>query len=371
MTTARVRRRPGPIAHERVSVRLGGMGAVLLGLHVIGWGVFVLAVLPQHVRYQALGVGLGAALTAYGFGVRHAFDADHISAIDNVTRKLMSEGKRPVATGFFFALGHSTLVVAAGVGMTVAARLVLRRVVDPHSAFEHLGGLVGTGVSGAFLYLIAAMNLVVLVGIVRLVRSARHDGLDEGALERQLQARGFMYRFFGGLMRAIEHSWQMYPVGVLFALGFDTATEVVVLAAAAAAATSGLPWYAVLALPVLFSAGVTLFDTLDGCFMRAAYGWAFARPARKLTYNLLVTGLSIVVAFVIGTIELLELASGELGWHGGLWRFVDHFSIGDAGLLIVCVFALVFALAGVLWRLGALSGLGGLGGGLAKTPEAR
>ncbi len=337
-----------------VGFRLAGMAAVIVALHVAGWGLFVLAVLPHHVRYQALGAGLGAALTAYGLGARHAFDADHISAIDNVTRKLTNEGRRPVATGFFFALGHSTLVVAAGVGLTVAARLVLRTVVDPHSGFERVGGLVGTGVSGSFLYLIAAMNLVVLVGMVKLVRASRHGELDHDALERRLEERGFMYRFFGRLMAAIRHSWQMYPVGVLFALGFDTATEVVVLGATASVATSGLAWYTVLALPVLFSAGVTLFDTLDGCFMQIAYGWAFANPARKLYYNLVVTGLSIAAAFVVGSIELLGLVSKELGWHGGLWRAIDGISINEAGLVIVVLLAVVFAVAGALWRLGTI-----------------
>ncbi len=338
----------------RVGFRVAGMAAVIVALHVAGWGMFVLAVLPHHVRYQALGAGLGAALAAYGLGARHAFDADHISAIDNVTRKLTGEGRRPVATGFFFALGHSTLVVAAGVGLTVAARLVLRTVVNPQSGFERFGGLIGTGVSGSFLYLIAAMNLIVLVGIVKLLRSLRHGELDHDALERRLQERGLMYRFFGRLMGAIRHSWQMYPVGVLFALGFDTATEVVVLGATASVATAGLAWYTVLALPVLFSAGVTLFDTLDGCFMQVAYGWAFANPARKLYYNLVVTGLSIVAAFVVGSIELLGLISKELGWHGGLWRAIDGISINEVGLVIVVVLAAVFVVAAAVWRLSAI-----------------
>ena len=339
---------------RRGRARLAGMAAVLLALHVAGWGIFVVAVLPHHLRYRGLGIGLGVALTAYSLGARHAFDADHISAIDNVTRKLMGEGKRPLATGFFFSLGHSSVIMATGVAMTFAARAVLRAAVDPGSAYESVGGMVGTAVSGGFLYLIAAMNMVVLVGVAKVLRSPRGGELDEAALERQLQQRGLMYRFFGRLVRAITASWQMYPVGALFALGFDTATEVVLLAATAAAETTGLPWYAVLALPVLFSAGVTLFDTLDGVFMGFAYGWAFMRPVRKIYYNLVTTGLSVTVALLVGTIELLELASKELGLHGGLWRFVGGFSLNQAGLAIVAVFVAVFVAAGAIWRLGGV-----------------
>ncbi len=326
------------------------MTAALVLLHVLGWGIFIVAVLPHHFQYKGLGLGLGVALTAYGLGARHAFDADHIAAIDNVTRKLMTEGKRPLATGFFFALGHSSVVVAAGVAMSIAARAVFHGVVDPHSTYVSIGGIVGTAISGGFLYMIAAMNVVVFVGIAKIFRELRHGTLDEEALERRLQRRGLMYRFFGRIMRSITHSWQMYPVGVLFALGFDTATEVLLLAATAAAATEGLPWYAVLALPVLFSAGVTLFDTLDGCFMNFAYGWAFSKPIRKICYNLVITGLSVAIAFLIGTVELLGLLGRELDLHGGLWVAVGGFSINGAGFVIVAVFVVVFLAAGAIWR---------------------
>lgn len=244
--------------------RLGAMAAMIVAMHVVAWGTFIIVILPQHFRYNGLGVGFGVAVTAYTLGARHAFDADHISAIDNVTRKLMSDGQRPLASGFFFALGHSSVIMTVGVGLSIAARAVFSTVVDPHATLSNIAGVVGTAVSGTFLYVIAALNIFVLLGIARVYRDMRHGTFDEAELEHQLQMRGFMYRFFGRFTRAISHSWQMFPVGAMFAFGFDTATEVLLLAATAAAATQGLPWYAVICLPLLFSSGVTLFDTLDG-----------------------------------------------------------------------------------------------------------
>jgi len=331
---------------------LAGMAAVILALNGAGWGVFVFSVLPRHLHYQGLGVGLGVAVTAWTLGLRHAFDADHISAIDNATRKLMSDGKRPLATGFCFALGHSTMIVTIGVGIALAARAVFGAVVDPSSTYETLGGMAGTLLAASFLYLIAALNLVVLAGIARIFRDMRRGNYSEEELERQLQARGLMYRFFGRFMRAINHSWQMFFVGLAFGLGFDTATEVVLLTGAVYAATSGLPFYAVLALPLLFAGGMTLCDTLDGCFMTLAYGWAFARPVRKVYYNLVITGLSIAAAFLIGTVEILGLLTSELGLHGPFWDFAAGFDINKAGFTIAALFVAVWAVAIVVWRLG-------------------
>ena len=251
------------------------------------------------------------AITAWFLGFRHAFDADHISCIDNTTRKLMADGKRPLGTGFFFSFGHSTIVMAVGVGITIAARAVFGAMVDPNSAYETAGGTAGTLVSAGFLYLIALLNLIVLAGIFKVFRDMRNGAYDEAELEAQLQARGLMYRFFGRFMRSINHTWQLYFVGLVFGIGFDTATEVVLLAATAYAAIQGLPYYAVLALPFLFSGGMMLFDTLDGRFMNFAYGWAFARPVRKVYYNLVITGLSIGAAFIIGTIEILGVLTTE------------------------------------------------------------
>jgi nickel/cobalt transporter (NiCoT) family protein len=334
--------------------RFSAMALVIAALNLGGWGIFVFAVLPHHFRYQGLGLGVGVAFTAWTLGARHAFDADHISAIDNTTRKLMSDGRRPLATGFFFALGHSTILVVVGAGLSVAARAVFGAVVNPSSGYETVGGVIGTSMAAGFLYLIAALNVVVLAGIFKVFRGLRAGQFDEAELERQLQARGLMWRFFGRLMRSITRTRHMFFVGLIFGIGFDTATEVLLLAATAAAATQGLPWYAVLALPLLFAGGMTLFDTLDGCFMNFAYGWAFARPVRKVYYNLVITGLSIAVAFLIGTIEIAGLLSSELHIRGGFWDFMTNFDINRAGFVIAALFVVVWALAIAYWKLGKL-----------------
>ncbi len=335
-------------------VRLGSIGLVVLGLNAFGWGIFVFAIAPHRFAFRGLGLGLGVALTAWTLGARHAFDADHISAIDNTTRKLMADGKRPLGTGFFFALGHSSIIMAVGVGLSIAARAVFGAVVNPHSGYETLGGVIGTSMAATFLYLIAALNLVVLAGILKVFRGMREGLFDEEELERQLQSRGLMYRFFGRWMRSITKTWHMYFVGIVFGIGFDTATEVLLLAATAAAATQGLPWYAVLSLPLLFSGGMTLFDSLDGCFMNFAYGWAFARPVRKVYYNLVITGLSIGVAFLVGTIEIFGVLSTELHIHGGFWDFMANFNINKAGFAIVGLFLAVWVIALGYWKLGGV-----------------
>jgi high-affinity nickel-transport protein len=334
--------------------RFGGMALVILVLNAGGWGIFLFAIEPHHFRYTGLGVGLGVALTAWTLGARHAFDADHISAIDNTTRKLMSDGKRPLGTGFFFALGHSTILVVVGVGLGIAARAVFGAVVNPSSGYEAIGGVIGTSLAAGFLYLIAALNVVVLAGIYKVFRGLRAGVLDEAELERQLQARGLMWRFFGRFMRSITKTWHMFVVGLVFGIGFDTATEVLLLAATAAAATSGLPWYAVLALPMLFSGGMTLFDTADGCFMNFAYGWAFARPARKVYYNMVITGLSVAVAFLIGSIEVISLLASELRVRGRFWEVVSDFDINRAGFIIAGLFVVVWAAAITYWKVGDL-----------------
>jgi high-affinity nickel-transport protein len=332
--------------------RCGAMALVIAALNVLGWGIFGVAVEPHHFRYQGLGLGLGVAFTAWTLGARHAFDADHISAIDNTTRKLMSDGKRPLGTGFFFALGHSTLIVVVGVGLGVAAKAVFGAVVRPSSGYEIIGGVAGTSMAAGFLYLIAGLNVVVLAGILKVFRGLRAGLFDEAELERQLQARGMMWRFFGRFMRSITKTRHMYVVGLVFGLGFDTATEVLLLAATAAAASQGLPWYAVLALPLLFSGGMTLFDTLDGCFMNFAYGWAFARPVRKVYYNIIITGLSVAVAFLIGTIEITGLLSTELRIRGRFWDFMASFDINKAGFAIAALFVVVWVVAIAVWKLG-------------------
>jgi high-affinity nickel-transport protein len=338
--------------------RLAAMFGFILAVNAAGWLIYVAVVMPHHINYhgyggsKGLGVGLGVAVTAWFLGFRHAFDADHISCIDNTTRKLMADGKRPLASGFFFSLGHSSVIVAVGVGITFAARAVFGAVVNPSSTYETAGGTAGTVLSASFLYLIAILNLIVLSGIFKVFREMRRGSYDEAELEAQLQARGLMYRFFGRFMRSINHTWQLYFVGLVFGIGFDTATEVVLLAATAYAAIQGLPYYAILALPALFSGGLMLFDTLDGCFMNFAYGWAFAKPVRKVYYNLVITGLSIGAAFIIGTIEILGVLTNELHLHGAFWDKVANFNINVAGFCIAALFVLVWAVALVYWRWG-------------------
>jgi high-affinity nickel-transport protein len=330
------------------------MSLAVVGVNAMGWGIFIFAIAPRHVQYKGLGIGLGVALTAWSLGARHGFDADHISAIDNTTRKLMADGGRPLGTGFFFALGHSSILVVVGAGLCVAAHAVFGAIIDPSSAYESTGGLIGTSLAAGFLYLIAALNLVVLAGIVTVFRRMRRGLFDEAELERQLQARGLLYRFFGRFMGSITKSWHMFFVGVVFGIGFDTATEVLLLGATATAATQGLPWFAVLSLPLLFAGGLTIFDTLDGFFMNFAYGWAFARPVRKVYYNLVITGLSIAVALLIGTIELAGVLSDKLDLHGGFWDLIANFNINEAGYIVVGLFIAVWLAAVTYWKLAGL-----------------
>jgi high-affinity nickel-transport protein len=333
------------------------MFGVILAVNAAGWLTYVLVVMPHHIHYRGyggkgLGVGLGVAITAWFLGFRHAFDADHISCIDNTTRKLMADGKRPLASGFFFSLGHSSVIVGVGVAITMAARTVYGAIVNPSSPYETAGGTAGTVLSASFLYLIALLNLIVLAGIFNVSREMRRGTFNEAELEAQLQARGLMYRFFGRFMRTINHTWQLYFVGLVFGIGFDTATEVVLLSATVYAAIQGLPSYAVLALPALFSGGLMLFDTLDGCFMNFAYGWAFAKPVRKVYYNLVITGLSIGAALIIGTIEILGVVTTEVHLHGAFWDSVSNFNINVAGLCIATLFVLVWGAALAYWRWG-------------------
>ena len=272
--------------------RVIAMYGSIVAMHAAGFFVFAVFVVPAHYR----GLGIGVSVLAYTLGLRHAFDADHISAIDNTTRKNMNERRgtdqpRPLGFGYFFSLGHSTIVVVIGVGIIIAEKTVFTAVSHNNSGLEQFGGVFGTIVSATFLFLIGALNLIVLAGIVKVFRSMHRGEYDEAALERQLDNRGFFYRFFGRWMKAIDKEWKMYPVGVLFGMGFDTASEVALLATTALYASRHVPWYAIICLPILFMAGMTLMDTTDGLFMNLAYGWAFFNPVRKVYYNLAITGL--------------------------------------------------------------------------------
>src|SRR3954464_301593 len=301
---------------------VGAMAAAVVGLHVAGFFLLFAVIVPHHFALAGSGVfGVGIGVTAYTLGLRHAFDADHIAAIDNTTRKLMNDGQRPLGVGFFFSLGHSTVVFALALLFALGVRALAGPVEDDGSTLHSAAGLIGTGGSGAFLYVIAGLNLVVLVGIVRVLRDMRSGTYREDELEALLRSRGLMNRLLGRLTNAVSKTWQMYPLGVLFGLGFDTASEVALLFLAAGAAAGGLPWYAILCLPVLFAAGMSLLDTIDGSFMNFAYGWAFSRPVRKLFYTRAVTGLSVAVALVIGPVELLSIAVDRLDLSGGIWDF--------------------------------------------------
>ncbi|HYX83977.1 MAG TPA: HoxN/HupN/NixA family nickel/cobalt transporter [Gaiellales bacterium] len=321
-------------------MRLSGFGAAVAALHLAGWGLF----LYYSSHYRPL-VGLG--LTAYLFGLRHAFDADHIAAIDNTTRKLLQQGGRPMGVGFFFSLGHSTIVFSLATGLALAARTVNSEV----PAFQDYGGSIGSGVSGAFLWVIGILNLIVLIDIIRIFRDMRGGEYDRERLENRLLERGMMSRFFGRFFRLINDSWQMYPLGLLFGLGFDTATEVGLLALAAGVATHAVPLFAILSLPILFAAGMSLMDTLDGAFMSHAYGWAFSNPIRKIYYNITVTSLSIVVALAIGTVELLQVLATKLALTGGFWDTLNRLDFETLGYGIVALFVLMWAMSVAVWKL--------------------
>jgi len=332
--------------------RFGGMIAVIIGLNVAGW-LMLAAAVGGHYRITGTEIfGFGTGILAYTLGMRHAFDADHIAAIDNTTRKLVQDGKRPLSVGFFFSLGHSTIVFVLALLLNFGIRALDQQVKNDGSGLHNTTGIIGTGVSGGFLYLIALLNLVVLISIAKVFREMRTGRYSDKELERQLDNRGLMNRVFGGYAKRIDTPWKMYPVGVLFGLGFDTATEVALLVLAGSAVVSGLPFYAILSLPILFAAGMCLFDTADGCFMNFAYDWAFAKPVRKVYYNLTITGLSVFVAFFIGTIELLGLLGTELNLTGGFWNFMANFDINKAGFIIVGVFVLTWAVALSVWHFG-------------------
>jgi nickel/cobalt transporter (NiCoT) family protein len=346
------------------------MMVTIVALHVAGFGILIAFVVPGH--YKGFGIGLG--VLAYTLGLRHAFDADHISAIDNTTRKLLNERhdvegtNRPLTLGFWFSLGHSTIVVAIGFGLIFAERAVFHAVSHSNSGLEQFGGVFGTLVSATFLFLIALMNLVILASIMRVFRSMRDGTYDEAELEAQLQNRGLMYRFFGKWMRSIDKEWKLYPVGVVFGMGFDTATEVALLATTALYAAQHLPWYSIMCLPILFTAGMVLMDTIDCLFMNVAYGWAFFNPVRKIFYNLAITGLSVAICFFIGAVEILGLLPQELHWKGPFWRLMSGFDINKAGMIIVGMFVVTWLGAVLIWRYGNIEEK--WGSSLRKTETA-
>lgn len=331
------------------------MAGVVIGLHVVGWGVLAWMVAPQNLQLgagQSFGIGLG--VTAYILGLRHAFDADHIAAIDNTTRKLMDADHRPLSVGFWFSLGHSSIVFGLCVLLASGVRALAAQVDSGASTLHGVLAVIGTGVSGVFLWIIGILNLLALAGILKGFRRLRSGDGDETAPDTRLHSRGLLTMIFGRATRVITKPWQMYVVGLLFGLGFDTATEVSLLVLAGGAAAFALPWYAILTLPILFAAGMSLLDSIDGCFMNFAYGWAFAHPVRKIYYNLVVTALSVSVAMLIGTIELVSIVADQAGITTGPLAAIGRLNLNDAGYLVVAVFVLVWLLAVTIWKYGRI-----------------
>jgi high-affinity nickel-transport protein len=332
--------------------RLFGMFGIIVLLHVVGFTLLLLAAHTHSVGMKTSAIGVGTGLLAYTLGMRHAFDADHIAAIDNTTRKFMAEGKRPMSVGFFFSLGHSSVVFLLTLLLGLGVKALGGQVRNANSGLHQFGGLVGTLVSGSFLYLIAALNLFVLWGIVKLFIEMRQGRFNDAELEKHLNARGLFMRFFGKLARSIDRPGKMYPLGFLFGLGFDTATEVAFLVLAGTSVAAGLPLWALVSLPILFAAGMSLLDTIDGSFMNFAYGWAFSKPVRKIYYNITITGLSVVVAFYIGTLELMQVLATQLNLTGGLWNYASNFNINKAGMVVVAMFVIIWAAALAYWKVG-------------------
>jgi high-affinity nickel-transport protein len=332
---------------------IAAVGGVVLFLHVFGWGVLVLGVAPQHITLGSAGVfGVGLGVTAYLLGVRHAFDADHIAVIDNTTRKLVGEGTRSLSAGFWFSLGHSSVVFGLAFLLALGVRALVGPVQDEGSPLLQTLGLIGSVVAGTFLILIGLTNLFAVVGIAKVFRKMRSGEYDEAELERQLDNRGFLARLLGRVMRRVSKPWHLYPVGLLMGLGFDTATQVALLVLAAGTAAFTLPWYAILVLPVLFAAGMSLFDALDGIFMSRAYGWAFLKPIRKVYYNLTVTVLSVCVALIIGVIVLTGLLVDRLGIESGPLAAIGSANLESVGFVIVGMFVVVWLFALAFWRFG-------------------
>ena len=341
---------------------LAGMGLVIVALHLAGFALLLGFVVPQHLAlggaHPVFTVGVG--LLAYTFGLRHAFDADHIAAVDNATRKLLADRvhhparPRPLSVGFWFSLGHSTIVFTLAVLLSLGVKALAGQVEVDDSRLHQLTSVIGASVSGTFLWILGLLNLATLVGIIRVYRQLRAGVFDEGELDRHLDQRGVMNRFLGGLTRSVSKAWHIYPVGILFGLGFDTATEVGLLVLAGGVASLNLPFYAILVLPILFAAGMCLMDTIDGVFMTAAYGWAFARPVRKVYYNLTITSLSVAVALVVGTIELVGVLADRTNISTGPLSTVAALPMDYAGYGIVALFLFAWALAATVWKWGRL-----------------
>jgi high-affinity nickel-transport protein len=333
---------------------MAAMFGFIAFLHIAGAILMWKATTGNYKLADGTLFGWGTAALAYTLGMRHAFDADHISAIDNTTRKLMSEGQRPLAVGFFFSLGHSSVVAGLAILLNFGIKAVGSQLKDEDSALHHYTGLIGLTVSGTFLMIIAILNLVILVSIVGVFIQMRKGLYNEEELEKHLNSRGLLMRFFGPIARRIDKSWKMYPLGILFGLGFDTATEIGLLVLAGSSVIAGLPWWAVISLPLFFAGGMSLLDTIDGSFMNFAYGWAFSKPVRKVYYNIIITGLSVAVALFVGGLEICQVIAQQLNLSGFFWDYALEFNLNSAGYFIVGAFVVVWSIALLLWRYGKI-----------------
>ena len=353
---------------------IAGMYGFIVLLHVVGIGVLLFLVVPQSYDLGGTtGVyGVGVGVLAYTFGLRHAFDADHIAAVDNTTRKLLAEGRtKPLSVGFWFSLGHSTIVFGLAFLLSFGVKTLAGQVENDASQLHSVTGIIGASVSGVFLWILGILNLVVLLGILRVFRRMRAGAFDEQQLEEHLNKRGLMNRFLGGLTRSVTKPWHIYPIGVLFGLGFDTATEVGLLVLAGGAAAFNLPFYAILVLPILFAAGMCLMDTTDGIFMNVAYGWAFAKPVRKVFYNITITSLSVAVALIIGTIELIGVLVEQLHIASGPLVWIADIPLDYAGYGIVALFVVSWLVALGVWKFGRIEEKwsAGLQSGVVVAPD--
>jgi high-affinity nickel-transport protein len=352
---------------RRDLLSLAGMAGLVVLLHTVGVGLLIAWVVPEHLPigggHPVFTVGVG--MLAYTFGVRHGFDADHIAAVDNTIRKLLADRaaasheragdqprRRPLSVGFWFSLGHSTVVFLLAVLLAAGVKHLVGAASNDASVLHTVTGIIGPAVSGLFLWILGGLNLITLLGILRVFRQMRDGRCDDTELQRQLNNRGLMNRFLGGLARAVRKPWHIYPIGLLFGLGFDTATEVGLLVLAGGAAAMSPPFYAVLVLPVLFAAGMCLVDTADGVLMNAAYGWSFARPVRKVFYNLSITTISVVAALVIGTIELVGVLTDQAAITSGPFAWVSNINLDYAGYGIVGLFLAGWLIALGMWRYG-------------------
>jgi high-affinity nickel-transport protein len=321
--------------------RLVGIYAVLIGFNLAVWAVLLLS----SAKYGLL---LGLAPVAYGFGLRHAVDPDHIAAIDNTTRKLMQDGKRPVAVGLFFSLGHSTVVFALSIVIAFSAAFVRTNLPQ----MKNVGAVIGTSVSGVFLLIIAIINLIVLIDIYKTWRQVMRGGIyDDKGLDEYLNNRGLLARLFRPLLKVVTDSWNMYLIGLLFGLGFDTASEVGILGMSATAGAGGMPVWFILLLPLLFVAGMSLIDTTDGVAMLGAYGWAYVRPVRKLYYNMNITLISVMIALFIGAVEVLQVINTETGLTTGPIGWAANISFGNLGFYIIGIFLVSWALSILIFKL--------------------